>query len=73
MKILLRILAVFAVLVAAFFVIVVIAAVASEGGAREGVAIAYLAIAAAAMVFAFVCWRTANTRGSGRGGPPPPA
>jgi hypothetical protein len=72
-KILLRVVSVIAVLIAAFFVVVVIAAAASEGGAREGVALAYLAIAALSIALAVFCWRAANARGSGPGAPPPPA
>jgi hypothetical protein len=72
-KILMRIVSVIAALVAAFFIIVVIAAATSEGGAKEGVAIAYLAIAAVAIALAVFLWKAASRRTAGPGAPPPAA
>ena len=57
MKILLRAVAVVLVLIAAVLVYAVIAAVGSEGGAKTGVAIAYIVGAILLAVAAGALWR----------------
>jgi hypothetical protein len=57
MRILLRLVAIVFVLVAAVLVYAVIAAVASEGGAKEGVAIAYIVGAILLTWAATALWR----------------
>jgi hypothetical protein len=60
MSVLLRIFAVLAVLVAAFLVGAVINALLSDGGARAGVAIGYVAGAIVLAVLAVMAWRRAG-------------
>ena len=67
MSILLRIVAVVAVLIAAFLVGAVINALASDGGARTGVAIAYIAAAIVLTFGAVMAWRRAGRRPSAPG------
>jgi hypothetical protein len=62
MGILLRIIAILFVAIAAFLVFAVVNAVASEGGAKTGVAIGYVAGAIALSAVATWLWRTANRR-----------
>jgi hypothetical protein len=67
MPVLLRVFAVLAVVIAAFLVFAVINAAASEGGARAGVAIAYIIGAAVLSWLAVMAWRRAG-RGPGAPG-----
>jgi hypothetical protein len=60
MSVLLRIFAVLAVLVAAFLVGAVINALLSDGGARTGVAIGYIAGAIVLAALAVMAWRRAG-------------
>ena len=57
MRTLLRIIAILLVLIAAFLLYAVINALTSEGGARAGVAIAYVIGAIVALVVAGALWR----------------
>ena len=57
MKILLRILAVLCALIAGFLIYAVIHAVASENGARAGVAVLYIAISIGLGFLAVWLWR----------------
>lgn len=62
MKVLFRVIAVLCVAIGAFLIYAVIHAVASEGGAREGVAIAYIVGALVLGFAAIKLWGAANTR-----------
>jgi membrane protease YdiL (CAAX protease family) len=66
MKVLLRILAILCVLIAGFLIYAVIHAIASENGARAGVAVLYVAISIALGFVAAWLWRRP-------GGAAPPA
>ena len=57
MTVLARIVAIICVLIAAFLIYAVVAAVASDEGARAGVAVLYVAIAAALGFAASRLWR----------------
>ena len=57
MRILLRAVAVVLVLIGAFLIFAVINAVASDGGARVGVSIAYVIGAIVAFIVAAALWR----------------
>lgn len=57
MKIVLRIVAILCVLIAGFLVYAVINAITSENGAREGVAVLYVAISIALGFIAVWLWR----------------
>jgi peptidoglycan/LPS O-acetylase OafA/YrhL len=63
MKIVLRILSVLCVAIAAFLLFAVINALASDGGARAGVAIGYTVGAAILIAGAVAMWRN-TTRGT---------
>jgi len=63
MKVLLRIIAVLCVAIAAFLIFAVINAVASDEGARAGVAVAYVAGSIALAAVAAALWRTSARRG----------
>jgi threonine/homoserine/homoserine lactone efflux protein len=60
MSVLLRVFSVLAVLIAAFLVYAVINAAGSEGGARAGVAIAYIIGAAVLTWLAVMAWKKAG-------------
>ena len=57
MKLLLRIIAVLCVLIGGFLIYAVIHAIASENGAREGIAVLYVAISIALGFVAVWLWR----------------
>jgi hypothetical protein len=71
MKILLRIVAVLFVAIGLFLIVAVINALASEGGARAGVAVAYVAGAIVLGFLAVWMWRRTATPTDAP--PPPPA
>jgi threonine/homoserine/homoserine lactone efflux protein len=60
MPVLLRVFSVLAVLIAAFLIFAVINAAGSEGGARAGVAIAYIVGAAVLTWLAVMAWKKAG-------------
>jgi threonine/homoserine/homoserine lactone efflux protein len=70
MGVLLRVFSVLAVLIAAFLIYAVINAAASEGGARAGVAIAYIIGAAVLAWLAVMAWKRAGRAPAAPGGAP---
>lgn len=68
MRVLLRAVAVLCILIAAFLVYAIINAVASEGGARVGVAVAYGVGALILALLAGYLWRRPAPVGPGAGG-----
>jgi hypothetical protein len=69
MGVVLRIVSVLAVAIAAFLIYAVIHAVASDGGAKAGVAILYIVISGALTALAVACWRKAAGRNAAPAGP----
>ena len=65
MKIALRIVAVLFVAIAVFLVAAVINALGSDGGARAGVAVAYVAGSALLTAGAVAMWRVSRRRAAG--------
>lgn len=62
MSIVLRLVSLPLAAIAGFLIYAVVHAVTSAGGARPGVAVAYVAAAIVLLVLAAMCWRSATRR-----------